>query len=237
MGNAVNKHIQTAEKTGVCGLVAMRLDEFPPELQRLSKNLRTLDVSNNKIAVLPKTIGQFGMLRSFTIGNNRLETLPEEFFQLKKLETLSLENNRIERLPPSVDRLTNLKSLSLAGNKVDSFPLALCKLRHLDALDLSRNALTEIPGGVGDLQVIELNLNQNQINNLPAALATCPRLKVLRVEENCLQLTTIAPKILGESKVSVLALEGNLFEVKDLRELEGYEKYMDRFTATRKKFD
>lgn len=55
-------------------------------------------------------------------------------------------------------------------------------------------------------------------------VALCPRLKVLRLEENCLELSSIPPSILGDSQVSLLSVEGNLFEVKDLRDLEGYDK-------------
>ena len=36
-------------------------------------------------------------------------------------------------------------------------------MKHLDVLDLSMNKLTEVPAGVGKLQVVELNLNQNQV--------------------------------------------------------------------------
>ena len=39
------------------------------------------------------------------------------------------------------------------------------------------------------------------------------------------------------SKVSLLALEGNLFDVKKLDGIEGFEKYMERYTAVRRKLD
>lgn len=55
-------------------------------------------------------------------------------------------------------------------------------------------------------------------------IADCPRLKVLRLEENCLQVQAVPTRLLTHSKVSLLAIEGNLFESKDLRAREGYEK-------------
>lgn len=55
-------------------------------------------------------------------------------------------------------------------------------------------------------------------------MATCPRLKVLRLEENCLELSSIPVSILRDSQVSLFSVEGNLFEVKNLRDLEGYDK-------------
>ena len=53
-----------------------------------------------------------------------------------------------------------------------------------------------------------------------------PRLKVLRLEENCLELSSIPVAILSQSQVSLLSLEGNLFQVKRMRELEGYEQVL-----------
>ena len=106
-------------------------------------------------------------------------------------------------------------------------------MKHLDMLDLSNNKITEVPEGVGKLQVVELNLNQNQIRTVSDELAGCQRLKTLRLEENCLQ--SISPAILRDSSVSLLAFDGNLFDSKDLMKAEGYQQYMERYTATKKK--
>lgn len=63
-----------------------------------------------------------------------------------------------------------------------------------------------------------------QISVLSAEVSRCPRLKVLRLEENCLELSSIPLSILSESQVSLFSVEGNLFEVKKLRDLDGYDK-------------
>ena len=39
------------------------------------------------------------------------------------------------------------------------------------------------------------------------------------------------------SKVSLLAVEGNLFDVKKLDGREGHANYMERYTAVRRKLD
>lgn len=46
--------------------------QFPEELQRLTGNLRTADLSANRIEVLPANIGNFLQLRSLTLNSNRL---------------------------------------------------------------------------------------------------------------------------------------------------------------------
>ncbi|XP_032355903.1 leucine-rich repeat-containing protein 57 [Etheostoma spectabile] len=237
MGNsALKSHLETSQKTGVFQLTAKGLQEFPEELQRLTSNLRTVDLSGNKIEELPAAVGNFLQLKSLTLNSNRLTGLPAEIGKLKKLETLSLNGNRIQQLPPALGQLRALRTLNLSGNQILEFPPGLGTLRHLDLLDLSRNQIRSVPPTVSELQTIELNLNQNQISVLSAEVSRCPRLKVLRLEENCLELSSVPTSVLSDSQVSLFSVEGNLFEVKNLRDLEGYDKYMERFTATKKKF-
>lgn len=63
-----------------------------------------------------------------------------------------------------------------------------------------------------------------QISALSPEVSRAPRLKVIRLEENCLEISSIPLSILSDSQVSLLSVEGNLFEVKNLRDLEGYDK-------------
>ncbi|KAF3845448.1 hypothetical protein F7725_008611 [Dissostichus mawsoni] len=188
-------------------------------MQRLTANLRTVDLSGNKIEVLPPAIGNFLHMKT---------ALPSEISKLKKLETLSLNGNRIVTLPSSLGQLKALRTLNLSGNRISEFPPGLGTLRHLDLLDLQEPD-PERPGtrvGAAD------HRDQPQPEPvLTEEVSKCPRLKVLRLEENCLE-----PSILRDSQVSLFSVEGNLFEVKNLRDLEGYDKYMERFTATKKKF-
>lgn len=144
---------------------------------------------------------------------------------MKKLEVLTLDKNDLKTLPAGLfTNLTHLKTLSLASNQLTVFPEGLGSLRHLDAIDLSDNKIRSLPDTIGDLQIIELNLNRNQVSSLPVSLSRCARLKVLRVEENCLALEAVTPQLLKESQISLLAADGNLFDVKQLREVDGYDQ-------------
>ncbi|CAH2329790.1 leucine-rich repeat-containing 57 [Pelobates cultripes] len=191
--------------------------------------------------IVGKTIEyKFGLLLmhiyNFFFLNILPARLPEELCKLKKLETLHLSGNQISQLPADFGQLSALKTLNLSGNQLRAIPSQLCTLRHLDVVDLSKNKIQAIPDEVLGVQAIEINLNQNQISQISVQISHCPRLKVLRLEENCLELSMLPQSILSDSQISLLAVEGNLFEIKKLRDLEGYEKYMERFTATRKKF-
>lgn len=236
MGNAgLRQHYETAKKTGVLKISQKKLNEFPPTMRQLESNLRTLDISDNKFSILPNEIAYFIHLKQLNLSKNKLTKLPDCIGALTKLETVNLSHNLLNSLPRTLSNLINLKQVNLSDNQLKEFPLMLCGLKHLDVLDLSRNQIAKIPSEASGLYVTELILNQNQVSEVSGALAGCPRLRTLRLEENCLQLTSIPKPILIDSSVSNLALEGNLFEIKQLSELDGFDKYMDRFTAVKKK--
>lgn len=236
MGNKVVKqHFETAQKTGVLQITQQRLQEFPPHLRDFPNVLRTLDLSENRFALLPDAIGQFTLLKTLNVNSNRLTELPDALGLLVKLETLNAINNQITRLPACLENLRNLKKVHLSNNLIAEFPTMLCGLKHLDILDLSRNKITNIPSAVRTLHVIELNVNQNQITALAEEMAECPRLKVLRIEENCLPIAAIHSRILKESQISNLYVDGNMFQSKQFVALDGYDEYMERFTAVKKK--
>ena len=133
--------------------------------------------------------------------------------------------NTLSSVPGSLANLTSLKTLDLSHNQLQSFPPYLYSLPHLDYLNLSHNHLQSLPvEGAENLNTLEINLSSNSLPSLPAALSKCKRLKVLRVEENCLELSGFPWELLKHSKVSLLCLDGNLIQQKDLQGLQGYQQ-------------
>lgn len=236
MGNKVVKqHFETAQKTGVLKISQQRLTEFPPHMRNFPNVLRTLDLSENRFIQLPEDIGRFTLLKHLNVSDNRLTELPAIIGQLIKLETINVMNNMLLTIPREFANLKNLKQVNLSNNQLTSFPTMFCGIKNLNVLDLSRNKITSIPPEIKDLQVVELNCNQNQISSLAVEIADCTKLKTLRLEENCLPIAEIHTKILKESNISNLHLDGNLFPAKQFNDLDGYEDYMERYTAVRKK--
>lgn len=230
----VKAHMETARKTGALVLSNRKLTEVP-DLSSLSKVLRTLDLSMNKLCGLPPSVCDLTSLKHLNLNGNKISDLPDDIGRLTKLESLSLVSNLIVSLPASVSNLKHLKSVILSDNKMTEFPVPLCGLPQLDVVDLSGNHITVIPDGIEDLQAVELNLNMNQISAISPSVASCPRLKTLRLEENCLAITNIPEELLVDSQVSLLCVDGNLFKMKEFEEVEGYPKYMERYTAVKKK--
>lgn len=164
-----------------------------------------------------------------------MTSLPEALSSCTKLETLNAMNNVISFVPICYESLRNLKQVQLSNNQITEFPAMFAGLKHLDMLDISRNKITSVPSAAKDLYCTELNLNQNQISSLAEEVADCPKLKTLRLEENCLQITAIPTRILKQSVISNILVDGNLFNNKQFTELDGYNEYQERYTAVKKK--
>ncbi|BES93664.1 unnamed protein product [Nesidiocoris tenuis] len=236
MGNAaVKKHVATAEKTGVLNLSRSKLDEFPELVLKLKGNLRSLDFAFNRLTTLTPAIGDFLALKSLVLDHNSLSSLPDEIGKLVKLETLSVAENKLKTLPNTLGNCANLKQVQLPNNQLTVFPVMLCSLKHLDLLDLSANRIDKIPKESETLHVTELNLNQNRLDFIAPEIAKATRLKTLRVQENCLNLSAIPTEILAHSSVSTFAVEGNLFDMRQFPHVEGYDQYQERYTAVKNK--
>ena len=227
-------HVKQASSTGVFTFKDFKLVAFPFEIFQL-KNLRTLDLSRNSIVAVPSEIAAFQALRALTLHTNQIEMLPDDIGLCKKLEILNLSNNRLATIPETFLSLKSLKSLELCNNLFPIFPPSLCFLPNIAIIDLSFNNISELPDSISDLNTHELNLATNSLTSLPSQLAKCPYLKVLKVENNRLKLTTIPHEILSFSKISLIKVEGNLFTETQFQTIQGYDKYEGRYSATKSK--
>ena len=145
--------------------------------------------------------------------------------KLVKLETISLSSNLLPTFHlPNGGKMKNLKRVDLSSNKLKNFPVDLCTLPNVDAVDLSKNLITHLPKDVSSLKAIELNLNRNHLKYLNDALCECGRLKVLRVEENCLSLDSFTERLLKHSNISLIAFDGNTFNMKQFQDVDGYDE-------------
>ncbi|VUZ54585.1 unnamed protein product [Hymenolepis diminuta] len=136
----------------------------------------------------------------------------------------------------NLSSLRHLRNVDLSNNQLTEFPLELCFSDiPLDILDLSKNKISLIPDAISPLQVIELNLCENEISVISESLSKCPRLKVLRLAHNKIQLGEFPLALLESSNISLLTIEGNPLSLKVLQELPAYAKYMERYTATKRK--
>lgn len=82
----------------------------------LSKNIRWLILTNNKIANLPKSIGNCWRLQKCALAGNLLTELPHEMQQCQNLELLRISANKIKELPQWLLTLPKLTWLAYSDN-------------------------------------------------------------------------------------------------------------------------
>lgn len=90
---------------------------------------------------------------------------------------------------------------------------------------------------------------------VPAGIAGATRLRVLRLDENCLSKGALPVEVLRDSNISLITIEGNPLTVKQFQDLDGcdpilsspstcrrptqrahsYPEYEKRYTETKKK--
>lgn len=81
-------------------LKSMNLGEFPECILSLI-HLKTLNVNNNRIRILPKDISVLESLEVLKIKNNLLEFLPSSLIQMK-LTRLAVQNNPLQTIPREI---------------------------------------------------------------------------------------------------------------------------------------
>ncbi|KAI4314671.1 hypothetical protein L6164_027559 [Bauhinia variegata] len=154
-------------------------------------SLKKLNVETNNLEELPHSIGHCSSLRELHVDYNRLKALPEAVGKIPSLEVLSVRYNNIKQLPTTMSSLTNLRELNVSFNELESVPESLCFATSLVKLNIGNNFadLRSLPRSIGNLEMLEeLDISNNQIRVLPDSFRMLTRLRVLKVEENPLEV-------------------------------------------------
>ena len=122
-------------------LSRQRLKVVPPELAQFTE-LRELRLDRNKLSTLPSFFDQFTHLEIFSAEENVLTSFPEAMWAWPQLRELHLGDNWIESIPLHIDRLQQLEVLGLWSNVIGTFPASLSELPRLQRLDLLNNDMT-----------------------------------------------------------------------------------------------
>ncbi|XP_059288596.1 plant intracellular Ras-group-related LRR protein 4-like [Lycium ferocissimum] len=207
--------IEVSAKKGTQELILRRklseqLEWIPDSLGKLS-NLVTLDLSENRIAVLLTTIGGLSSLQKLDLHGNRIVELPDSIGDLLNLVYLDLNGNNLKTLPSTLVRLTRLEEVDLSSNMLSVLPETVGSLVSLRKLIVETNDLEELPHSIGQCNSLkELRADYNHLKALPEALGRMGSLEILSVRYNNIrQLPTTMASLtsLKELNVSFNELE------------------------------
>ncbi|KAL9551866.1 hypothetical protein MBANPS3_004048 [Mucor bainieri] len=142
---------------------------------------------------------EFGALKLLDFRDNKLSGLPESLCQLKNLTSIMMPYNNFQEIPSVLYQLPQLKELNLSHNQIKGD----ISMQHttIEQLDLSYNDITSFDIQEGASVIVKLNLNNNQIEQLPSVLQW-PKLKELLVNQN--RLRTLFPVINQEMSFPLL---------------------------------
>ena len=161
------------------------LRELPDEIYSLADTLEVLDLSGNE-----------------------LDHMPDDLARLRKLRVIFCANNRFTRLPDVLGRCEALEMVGFKANQITDVPAAALppRLRWLILTDNQVNALPEV---LGQRPLQKVALAGNRLRALPASLATCETLELLRISAN--RLEALPDGLLTLPRLTWLAHGGNPF--------------------------
>jgi Ca2+-binding EF-hand superfamily protein len=127
--NASNNHLTHIEESSPLSaykhlvrleLSSNRIEIFHKHVMRNLVNLKSLEVANNALEIVPHEIRYLTNLKSLDFHGNFLHTLGKEggFASLTAMHTLNLSNNKLESLPDDFGDLSALVDLNLGHNKL-----------------------------------------------------------------------------------------------------------------------
>mmetsp|Transcript_11488 Transcript_11488/g.34871 ORF Transcript_11488/g.34871 Transcript_11488/m.34871 type:complete len:257 (-) Transcript_11488:425-1195(-) len=145
-----------------------------------------LDLAHRAWRVVDSVIWTLGRELIFLdLSYNKLEVLPQELGNLYLLRELDVSSNRIANIPREIMRCKRLRVLKANGNEIAEVPHELGHCRLLEELYLSENQISEIPGSIGALDGLQtLTLQNNHLAELPPELGLCVALKRLDCSNN-----------------------------------------------------
>ncbi len=178
-------YIQNQSEHGVTHIkIAEGLTEFPIALFKYAATLEILDLSNNKLSILPRTFSQFKKLKVLFCTNNTFEVFPEVLAECPELSMISFKSNKMQYIPENAFP-KKLRWLILTDNLLTSIPESIGTAKWLQKCALAGNQLTTIPDTISNCMSLELlRISANSLTVFPSQLLKLPRLAWLGFSGN-----------------------------------------------------
>lgn len=149
-------------------LMNQQEDLIPSPLSPIEK-VAALDLGGFPDAVLFPELKRYTQLKKLDLWENGLREIPAELFELSSLEELRIIDP-IRKLPEEFAQLKQLKKLCIEG-ELEEIPEAFKAMEQLQSLELELNNLKDIPAFLAELPQLDvLNLGYNTALRIPPAL-------------------------------------------------------------------
>ncbi|XP_072314054.1 uncharacterized protein [Eucyclogobius newberryi] len=174
-------------------LFSNQIQSLGPNLLRGLPKLRTLDLTENKLADLPAKVFSHAPLQSLVLKSNQLKIVSDDWLsENSTLTWLDLSKNRLTEIPAILFRKApNLDNLDLPNNLLEKIVAkSLDELTKLERLNLQNNKINSLDSTIfqKNLNLTHLFLSRNKLEKLPQNLfVNLTRLRHLYLEENHLQ--------------------------------------------------
>ena len=129
------QNIQTLQMDG------NQFEYFPSILLQLPK-LKELSMKKNQIQIIECSLELVEGVKKLTaldLSYNRLQVLPDEFCHFRSVEVVNLECNYIGQLPVSWKEMKALHIINLKGNRLEDIPKSLFLETNVVRVDMEDN--------------------------------------------------------------------------------------------------
>lgn len=147
----------------------------------------SVNFSKNQLTEVPSRIVELkNTVNDVSLGFNKLQNISLELCMLLKLTHLDLRNNLLTALPAELEALGQLRTVTLSFNRFRTLPDVLYRIATLEVILISNNLI----GSVDPFQLkcldklATLDLQNNDLLQIPPELGNCTSLKVLTLDGN-----------------------------------------------------
>ncbi|XP_026521794.1 leucine-rich repeat-containing protein 40 [Notechis scutatus] len=146
------------------------LTEIPARIVELKESVSDINLSFNKLSSVSLELCMLHRLTHLELRNNILTSLPDEMEALTKLRIINIAFNRFKIFPHVLYRIVTLEAILLGNNQIGSLdPQQLKKMEKLSTLDLQNNDLLQIPPELGNCDNLRVLLLEGNPFRTPRA--------------------------------------------------------------------
>jgi len=181
-------------------------------------------MQNNKLEILPSSIGNLSNVQTLNINNNNLSEVEFDCENMTSLKEISLCNNPLLQVPLTFKCLENLTTMYLNKCKWLLLSDDISLFIHLKALYLDENNLESLPDGIQSLNLSVLSLKKNKFQKFPLQILSIKSIQELYLDYN--EIYFIPPEIKNLNNLIYLTLSNNQlrFIPQDIGRIEGLKQ-------------